>query len=517
MGKRALSEHSSECDAASRAPLCEFGADATRGVFVAHFHEPRFYRLTVWFSVAADADQELPPRGVTPDSANYSASACPDTPPSMPTLYSWEAGSVLIRGLPRSIKTTVRVRLPHRQMVVRDPGAEADGKIMLGFADSQPCADSPATPRRQIMQVSIADVPRSIYSAKPLGSSLKASNLSSVTDIAAGGRGPGCFYRVKMQKPGHVEPYAVRTESARHASTRAPARAPGLLLLPESAEGELAGWLNTDDSDAADNDHGDFAPPPPPPSAAAYELPCGDIETLLDSRLQRFIDEYGHRDLASDEQPLLVNSDGTFDSVDATLGLPRPRSRAELMGEGCLARPSWTDFAQQQALADGIDYQRTELTVFKLKLADCVSFSWAPRLSEYCYPLSLPGKEAEVEMPSPSVPRHALETILSAGSTPIGSSRLDSAAMPSPLPVSSMPSAPAPHVSIERSELDVALNAGGLRILSTISLRLHQPARATKDDPAAHTGQMYEWPEHLDLVFVPLRLSADGASTSTDL
>ncbi|KAJ2638243.1 hypothetical protein GGF44_002824, partial [Coemansia sp. RSA 1694] len=587
-----LSEYSGEYDVASRVPLCEFGADFARGVFVAHFYEPRFYRLTVWFSMPADAmpmpgDQELPIRGVTPDSANYSASACPDTPPSMPTLYSWETGNVLIRGLPRSIKTTVRVRLPHRQMVVHEPAAEANGRIMLGFADSQPFIDvlaspdgsgaPPATPKRQIMQVNIADVPSSIYSAKPLESSLKASNLSSVSDIAGSGRGPGCFYRVKMQRPGHVEPHTVRTESARLASTRAPVRAPSLLLHPVSpgavpldrgvsAEGELAGWLNTDDSDAAETDLGDFAPPPPPSAAAstAYELPCGDIETLLDNRLQRFIDEYGHRDLTSDEQPLLVDSNGRLDSGDAALGPSRPRSRAEthqaLMAEGGAARPSWTDFAQQQTLVDGIDYQRTELTVFKLKLADCISFSWAPRLSEYCYPLTSPDKDAQAEvsammppasdaivpgldrlmrppsLPLISAPRHPLETIFSAESTPFGSSRLDSAAVltfsepqaavASALPVntrSSNSSAPAAHVSIERTELGVTLHAGGLRVQSTISLRLHSPAWAAEDEAVARSDQLYDWPEHLDLEFASLRLLVGGvrpdqcASTNTDL
>ncbi|KAJ2880302.1 hypothetical protein IWW38_005973, partial [Coemansia aciculifera] len=361
------------------------------------------------------------------------------------------------------------------------------------------------------MQVNIADVPSSIYSAKPFGSSLKASNLSSVSDVAGGGgRGPGCFYRVKMQKPGHVEPYSVRTESARQASTRAPARAPGLLLHPDSpgtmplergapADGELAGWLNTDDSDAAENDFGDFAPPPPPPStaaASAYEMPGGDIETLLDNRLQRFIDEYGHRDLVSDEQPLLVDSDGRFNSGEpaAALGPSRPRSRMELyqalIGDGGANRPSWTDFAQQQTLVDGIDYQRTELTVFKLKLADCISFSWSPRLSEFCYPLSSPSKEAELELPPASdavvpglerrllppisAPRPTLETIFSAESTPIGSGRMDSAAIltfsePQAMANTGLSSSSAPvpasaaQASIERAELGVTVHAGGLR------------------------------------------------------
>ncbi|KAJ2108249.1 hypothetical protein GGI16_001214 [Coemansia sp. S142-1] len=571
---RSLSDYSSEFDAANRAPLCEFGPDLARGVFVARFYEPRHYHLTVWFSVPAEAmpipgDQRQPAGGLTPDSANHSAGICPDTPPSMPTLYSWETGNVNLRGLPRSIRTTVRVRLPHRQMVVHEPAADANGSILLGFADNQPCLESltaldgssipPATPKRQIMQVNIADVPSSIYSARPKGSSLLASNLSSVSDITGGGgRGQGCFYRVKMQQPGHIEPNLIRTESARTASTRAPARAPGLLLYPDSpspalpgrsasTEGDLAGWLNTDDSDAAENELGDFSPVPPP--TAAFESPCGDIETLLDNRLQRFIDEYGHRDLASDEQPHLVDSDGKLDTADASLGPSRPRSRSELqqarMDSSNAIRPSWTDFAQRQTQVDGIDYQRTELTVFKLMLADCISFSWAPRLSEYCHPVVLSDKTLDAEaaptmppsggdavvpglgrllVPPPltsiSAPRHVLETILSAGSTPVGSCRLDSASMltfsepptiESPaLPVStksSKASAPVAHVSIERMELGVTLQSGGLRVQSTISLRLHSPTWSAEDEAISHSDQLYDWPEYLDLKFAPLRYS----------
>ncbi|KAJ2262844.1 hypothetical protein GGI01_001221 [Coemansia sp. RSA 376] len=571
---RSLSDYSSEFDAANRAPLCEFGPDLARGVFVARFYEPRHYHLTVWFSVPAEAmpipgDQRLPAGGLTPDSANHSAGICPDTPPSMPTLYSWETGNVNLRGLPRSIRTTVRVRLPHRQMVVHEPAADANGSILLGFADNQPCLESltaldgssipPATPKRQIMQVNIADVPSSIYTARPKGSSLLASNLSSMSDITGGGgRGQGCFYRVKMQQPGHIEPNLIRTESARTASTRAPARAPGLLLYPDSpspalpgrsasTEGDLAGWLNTDDSDAAENELGDFSPVPPP--TAAFESPCGDIETLLDNRLQRFIDEYGHRDLASDEQPHLVDSDGKLDTADASLGPSRPRSRSELqqarMDSSNAIRPSWTDFAQRQTQVDGIDYQRTELTVFKLKLADCISFSWAPRLSEYCHPVVLSDKTLDAEaaptmppsggdavvpglgrllVPPPltsiSAPRHVLETILSAGSTPAGSCRLDSASVltfsepptiESPaLPVStqsSKASAPVAHVSIERMELGVILQSGGLRVQSTISLRLHSPAWSAEDEAISHSDQLYDWPEYLDLEFAPLRYS----------
>ncbi|KAJ2820515.1 hypothetical protein FBU31_005199, partial [Coemansia sp. 'formosensis'] len=479
---RSLSEHSSEFDAANRAPLCEFGPDLARGVFVARFYEPRLYHLTVWFSVPAEAmptpgDQKLPAGGLTPDSAIHSAGVCPDTPPAMPTLYSWETGNVHLRGLPRSVRTTVRVRLPHRQMVVHESDAEASGNILLGFADDQPCLDSlteldgsnapPVTPKRQVMQVNIADVPSSIYTSRPKGSGLMASNLSSVSGIAGGGgggRGHGCFYRVKMQQPGHIEPSLVRTESARTASTRAPVRATNLLLYPDSpssvpldrsasTEGELAGWLNTDDSDAAEDGFGDFSPMPPP--TAAYEPTCGDIETLLDNRLQRFIDEYGHRDLANDEQPLLVDSDGKLDAGDDPLGSSRPRSRSELqqarMDSGNATRPSWTDFAQRQTQVDGIDYQRTELTVFKLPLADSISFSWAPRLSEYCQPvvaldkmlnvevlptMPLTGEDAIVpvlgrlslppSLPLISTSRHALETIFSAESTPVGSGRMDS-------------------------------------------------------------------------------------------
>ncbi|KAJ2864456.1 hypothetical protein GGH94_002908 [Coemansia aciculifera] len=573
---RSLSEYSSEFDAANRAPLCEFGPDLARGVFVARFYEPHHYRLTVWFFVPAEAmpipgDQMLPAGGLTPDSANHSAGVCPDTPPSMPTLYSWETGNMHLKGLPRSVRTTVRVRLPHRQMVVHESATEANGNILLGFADNQPCLESltaldgssvpPATPKRQIMQVNIADVPSSIYTSRPKGSSLMASNLSSVSDITGGGgggRGQGCFYRVKMQQPGHVEPSLVRTESARTASTRAPARAPGLLLYPDSpstaplgrsasTEGDLAGWLNTDDSDAAENEFDHFSPVPPP--TTAYESPCGDIETLLDNRLQRFIDEYGHRDLASDEQPHLVDSDGKLDTGDASLGPSRPRSRSELqqarMDSGHAIRPSWTDFAQRQTQVDGIDYQRTELTVFKLSLADSISFSWAPRLSEYCHPVVLLDKTLEAEavptmppsgddavapglgrllLPPPltsmSASRHVLETIFSAESTPVGSGRLDSASaltfsepptIESPaLPVStksSKVSAPAVHVSIERTELGVTLQSGGLRVQSTISLRLHSPTWGAEDEAIAHSDQLYDWPEYLDLEFAPMRYS----------
>ncbi|KAJ2489242.1 hypothetical protein IWW37_004168 [Coemansia sp. RSA 2050] len=577
---RSLSEYSNEYDSTNRAPLCEFGPDLARGVFVARFYEPRLYHLTVWFSAPAGAmptpgDQVLPAGGgLTPDSANHSAGICPDAPPSMPTLYSWEAGNVHLRGLPRSVKTTVRVRLPHRQMVLPEPTVEANGSILLGFADNQPCLSSltaldgssapPATPKRQIMQVNIADVPSSIYTTRPKGSSLMASNLSSVPDAASGGRGQGCFYRVKMQQPGNIEPSLIRTESARTASTRAPVRAPSLLLYPDSpsvaplgsrssAEGDLAGWLNTDDSDAAENEF-DFLPAPPP--NAAHESPCSDMETLLDNKLQRFIDEYGHRDLASDEQPLLVDSDGNLDTDDAALGLSRPRSRSELqqarMDGANATRPSWTDFAQQQTQTDGIDYQRTELTVFKLPLADCISFSWAPRLSEYCHPVAMLDKPLEAKvpltvspsedlavaptlgrllppppLPSVSVSRHALETIFSAGSTPAGSSHIGSdtaltfpeppsinlSALPAS-PKSSKASAPPPHVSIERTELGVTVQSGGLRVQSTISLRLHSPTWSTDDEAISHSDQLYDWPEYLDLEFAPLEYSVGSLASS---
>ncbi|KAJ1818123.1 hypothetical protein LPJ60_004484, partial [Coemansia sp. RSA 2675] len=577
---RSLSEYSSEYDSANRGPLCMFGPDTARGVFAARFYEPRLYHLTMWFSLPAGAmptpgDQMLPAGGgLTPDSANHSAGICPDSPPSMPTLYSWETGNVHLRGLPRSVKMTVRVRLPHRQMVLPDPAAEANGSILLGFADNQPCLSSltaldgssapPATPKRQIMQVNIADVPSSIYTARPKGSSLMASNLSSVPDAAGGGRGQGCFYRVKMQQPGHIEPSLIRTESACAASTRAPARAPNLLLFPDSpsiaplgsrssTEGDLAGWLNTDDSDAAENEC-DFSPAPPP--NAAQESSCGDMETFLDNKLQRFINEYGHRDLASDEQPLLVDSDGNLDTGDAAFGLSRPLSQSELqqarMDSTNATRPSWTDFAQQQTQTDGIDYQRTELTVFKLPLADSISFSWAPRLSEYCHPVAMSDKPLEAEvlsagpssedfavvpvlgrllppppLPSVSVSRHALETIFSAGSTPAGSSHFGSDAaltFPEPPPVnlsdlpaspkSSKANAPTPHVSIERTELSITVQSGGLRVQSTVSLRLHSPTWSADDEAIAHSDQLYDWPEYLDLEFAPLKYSVGSLANS---
>ncbi|KAJ2378182.1 hypothetical protein IW150_000951 [Coemansia sp. RSA 2607] len=203
-------------EVAASSDLCRFETDRTRGVLVARLSEPRRYRLTVWFSLPASSE----------------------TQPSSDTL-SWESGSASLRGIPRSLSTRVRVRLPHRMQPI-DVGTEEHDEL-------------PAS----------------------------------------------CFFHVRMLQPPRIALQAARVMDAQSASLAArsgraalpvfsPTSPTGMLQqAPHDMRSEPGGWLLTDDSDA-DSGRSSWRQP-------AAEAEPSDDESVLDRKLRRFINEYGRR------------------------------------------------------------------------------------------------------------------------------------------------------------------------------------------------------------------------------
>ncbi|KAI7832169.1 hypothetical protein BX661DRAFT_179931 [Kickxella alabastrina] len=356
------------------APACDFETDVARGMLFARLHEPRRYRLTVWFSVPVAAHMQL----------------------GHGDCAAWEAGGVSIQGLPRSLHTRVRVRLPHRH--VRSHGPADDGS----------------------------------------------------------------FYRVRMVQPPRVDPHSVRTVDA---ALAAGGQMPAPLFSPAGPEASGgAGWLNTDDSDTQD------CPAPVD----------NDSEAVLDRKLRRFIDEYGHRTLAADA----------------------PAQQALVAADSADRRHAWAQFASEH---DGWDFRRSEVTSFRLKLADAVSVSWAPR-TDYDYvasslfesrPLS-PMLSDEPELPDqfhlptsrprPPPSRAALETIFSAEPTPT----IDVPAETT-LPFAPTVAGAEPIASIDSVEARLVVRPDGLLVSAKVTLSTSE-----------------RWPTAIDMHFSPLLCAIGG-------
>ncbi|KAJ1900842.1 hypothetical protein LPJ66_001196 [Kickxella alabastrina] len=355
-------------------PACDFETDVARGMLFARLHEPRRYRLTVWFSVPVAAHMQL----------------------GHGDCAAWEAGGVNIQGLPRSLHTRVRMRLPHRR--VRSHGPADDGS----------------------------------------------------------------FYRVRMVQPPRVDPHSVRTVDAALASG---GQMPAPLFSPAGPEASGgAGWLNTDDSDTQDR-------------AAPVD---NDAEAILDRKLRRFIDEYGRRTLAADA----------------------PAQQALVAADSADRRHAWAQFASEH---DGWDFRRSEVTSFRLKLADAVSVSWAPR-TDYDYvasslfesrPLS-PMLSDEPELPDqfhlptsrprPPPSRAALETIFSAEPTPT----IDVPAETT-LAFALTVAGAEPIVSINSVEARLVVRPDGLLLSAKVTLSTSE-----------------RWPTAIDMHFSPLLCAIGG-------
>ncbi|KAJ2878274.1 hypothetical protein FB639_003440, partial [Coemansia asiatica] len=322
---------------------CVFEVDRVRGTLFARLSENRRYRLTVWFSVPASADS-LPAAG-----ADF-----------------WESGSVAISGIPRSLNTRVRVRMPHRL----PPEAE--------------------------------------------------------DDLLAGATTTGrCFYAVRMVQPPRVEPQSTRTVDAYAASSAVshgralPLPPPSLLFVPgspalpsaQSSDTTAAGWLLTDDSDADSEAEADAAEM----LASRSNSNTGetDREADVNRKLMGFIMENRRRNSLSLDgpRPWLVE-----DSEES------PRDSSELSGSD--RRGFWTQFA---AVNRGFDFARTELTLLKMKLVESLTLAWSPRtdssvtgafvrrMSQNVRPFELSPLLSQETMPLDN--RH-LETIFSAEPTP---------------------------------------------------------------------------------------------------
>ncbi|KAJ2718976.1 hypothetical protein GGI07_005484, partial [Coemansia sp. Benny D115] len=430
-------------------PLCTFETDYERGVLYARLYEPRSYRLTVWFSVSS--------------AANTAPLVTPPTPGA-----AWESGSLSLSGLPRSLQTRVRVRLPHRSQ--HDASTEATGP---------------------------------------------------------------CFFRARMEVPPRIDPHNVRTVDARLASTATTAgasRALSAAILSPSTdnnrdEQDNCGWLLTDDSDISAHE---FESPP---------APGDDPESVLDRKLQRFIDEYGPRgslSLDATPPPALIDSDGN-------LSVPQTAAADEIDSEPEDRQSSWSRFALENG---EWDFQRTELTTFKLRMTDTVCISWAPRsVFEYAgstvrrslssatmapiIPMSIP-----VAMPAlasdelhnhladpPARPYPTLDTIFSAEPTPV----IDYTPVDSPPQSQSTAAAsatmhphqeqikgqrqeqyskPDPLPTIGRIDSSLILTSGGLQVKTKIQLGL---------EPLSDSSLLFRWPATVDLDFAPLLCAIRGA------
>ncbi|KAJ1964830.1 hypothetical protein GGI12_001166, partial [Dipsacomyces acuminosporus] len=539
-------------------PLCEFETDFVRGVFVARLREARRYRLTIWFSVSAtpsaqykEDEARLYPAD-DPEAGQKPGNKRPAT-----TIYPWETASISVSGLPRSLNTRVRVRLPHRHALLDEDQNE---HVLVGIIDKdqhlhqRPQSDDTssvdATPRKQMLKVNMDDIPGSLRMTRISRPSLLASDLSPQKEHISFSS-YGCFYRVRMLQPSRVEPQSSRAVDARVASMasssagKAKAREAGAAFSPSpqpaaktlsdfALGGGLpstdyaAGWLNTDDSDAAaDND-----------SQALEATHVGiagslrdDAESVLDRKLQRFIDEYGRRDTFNHEQqPDLVGSNGGLNPADHEASAAGSRPTTSSGGQ----HDSWALFAKDQAQEEGFDYLKTEVTVFKLKSVDTISVAWSPRLVEHCQPVLSPAERAkdlglleEAAIQDQSVPtsplsrqqliepplaRFGLETILSAGSTPNSTIRSQSSrflANPPAEQATAVPEVkeavpPQKYAKVLISSLDIRLivQSECLQVVTGVTLKADTQSSSTST----------KWPEFVDLEFAPLLLAISGGA-----
>ncbi|KAJ1878077.1 hypothetical protein LPJ57_003612, partial [Coemansia sp. RSA 486] len=426
-------------DAAPASGSCVFEVDRVRGTLVARLSECRRYRLTVWFSIAASADAL----------------------PAAAGIDFWESGSVAISGIPRSLNTRVRVRLPHR---------------------------------------------------------LPADTDDLLTSTTTG----SCFYAVRMVQPPRVEPQqSTRAVDARAASSSVShGRAvppPSLLFSPASPafpahfSGD-AGWLLTDDSDAG---------------SGIDEVMTGSDELLMsrsntgdadreadvNRKLMGFIMESRRRTSISLDgpRPWLVG-----DAEDA--GGNEPDDVAEASESS--RRDFWSQFASENHC---FDFARAELTVFKLKLAESVTLSWAPRfdpgavgefgrsVSEADRPFELSPLLSQETMPIeqhflPELPvrdaRH-LETIFSAEPTPVVDAPAEPLVAFSP-PTLKPQTAATSLVCLDQIDACLAMRPDGFVLSTAVCVRRQQ-------DQAD-----FAWPAFVDLDFSPL-LVAIGAVRSVDL
>ncbi|KAI8319231.1 hypothetical protein GQ54DRAFT_306450 [Martensiomyces pterosporus] len=593
----------------NEAPLCEFEIDSSRGMFVARLREPRRYRLTVWFYVPADISSSSSEHGVSVESTGEVSPGVKRPAAHAMTIYPWESGTMSLSGLPRSLHTRVRVRLPHRHTLLDHSGNDSGDQndlVLLDFAgDRQPQrqheqTDDLATPRRQLMKVAMDDVPSSIRMAgisRPALSSVvplsppanDSTQQSPLGTTGLPGGTYGCFYRVKMTQPSHVEPQSSRAVDARMASLaaasmeRSRSRESDMLLSPTpqpsallsapfigehaAHEERAAGWLNTDDSDAAEQDGSAFGL-----SGGHGECLDEDAESVLDRKLQRFIEEYGRRDtFGHDPQPDLVGSDGRLGANDMfglrsvpnqdtstsvhvdDFGSPIPANQSSdhaVFDCSSNRQGLWASFAKDQAQSEGFDYQKTELTVFKLKSVDSISIAWSPRLLEYCRPVSSGAPVTEQMVPDtdmlngstqpqielsdadePLLPRFGLETILSAASTPNSTVRGKSSAQtPNPglLPpdeqsataaVDSGPNSAPPQDDtaaraaplIDSVVTRIVVQPEGLQVLTSVTLSTGRECKSSSAVLDSHTA----WPEFIDLQFAPLLLAVPGGGGGT--
>ncbi|KAJ1827930.1 hypothetical protein LPJ56_001388 [Coemansia sp. RSA 2599] len=428
---------------------CVFEVDRVRGTLFARLSECRRYRLTVWFSVSASADA-LPAAGVD----------------------FWESGSVAISGIPRSLNTRVRVRLPHRLPMDAD-------------------------------------------------------------DLLASATTGSCFYSVRMVQPPRVEPQSSRAVDAHAASSSVSHRRAVPLLPPSSllfspASPALpaqfpgaAGWLLTDDSDAdadAEAESADMV------LASRSNTGETDRETDVNRKLMGFLMESRRRNSLSLDgpRPWLVG-----DPEDAVVGNFSDDDDDDDDKAGDKAGDSerhgfWKQFAAQN---HGFDFARTELTAFKLRLAESVTLAWSPRadpsaasayrrsiaqadrpfeLSPLLSQETMPLEQQQQLLPEmPAVRDAYLETIFSAEPTPV----IDAPAEPiiafSPV---AKPAAVATTSLVCLHSVDACLDVrpGGLALSTTVRVEREQ-------------GQAdFCWPAFVDLDFSPL-LVAIGAVRNMEL